>query len=198
MKGLDSIRQIDYSLENLKSKVITPEMEQWNNQRKINRKMRKSEVFRPNTLLIVIDGTDGRPIWADKDADDRRLIYEEDGKAQECKILSKPFEIGDTDIYFTRDGFKGTMALNKDTLLDADVYTQKNSVDIDKLEGSEDDGYYGEIESLVGSKATLKSSNEALRERKLLTPQSISKGKLLMTLGSGTAVGLVLATQLGI
>lgn len=198
MKGLDSLSIPEMDLQRFKSKIKPPHYEDWKQQREIKAKMRKSEVFRPDTLLIVIDGTDGRPIWADKDSDDRRLIFEEDGKAQECKILSKPFEIGDTDIYFTRDGFKGTMALNKDTLLDADVYTQNETLDAENLDKNDDDGYYGEIESLVGSKATLKSSNEALRERKLLTPQSMSTTKTLMILGSGTAVGLVLATQLGI
>lgn len=198
MKGLDKLKGINLSAERFKSKLKSPKYQDWKEQREIKAKMRKSDVFRPDTLLLVIDGTDARPIWTDKDADDRRLLYEEDGKAQECKILSKPLEIGNTDIYFTRDGFKGTMALNKDTLLDADVYTNKKAVEDGKLEKDGDDGYYGEIESLVGSKATLKSSNEALRERKLLTPQSMSTTKTLMILGSGTAVGLVLATQLGI
>lgn len=188
MKYLDSLNLPNMSKESLKSKVITPSMKEWNKQRKIKSKMRKTEVFRPDTLLIVIDGSEGRPVWADKDSDDQRLLFEEDGMAQECKITSKGLKIGSTNVYFTRDGFKGTMAVNKETLLDADVYKPE----------ADGDGFKGDIEELLGSKATLRSSNEALRERKLLKPQKMSRGKILMTLGTGTAVGLVLATQLGI
>lgn len=201
MKGLERIRKLErpnLSFKKFKNKVIPAGYEDWKEQREIERKMRKSEVFRPDTMLIVVDGTDGRVIWADKEADDRRLLYEEDGNAQECKITSKPLEIGSTDVYFTRDGFKGTMALNKDTLLDADVYSKPEElIEANELKNN-DENWKGEIESLVGSKATLKSSNEALRERKLLTPQKMSKGQLLMTLGSGTALGLIIATQVGI
>lgn len=137
-------------------------------------------------LLIVVDGSNGRVIRAEKDGDDQALTYEENGKPMECKITSKPLNVEETEMYFTKDGYLGTMALNKDTLLDADIYDEADEIDGEA-------GYTGDIESLVGSKATLRKSNEAKRLRQLLTPQKMDRQKLLLTLGAGAGIGFVVA-----
>lgn len=142
--------------------------------------------------LLILEGTSGRLHDTNKFADDKKLEFEEDGKTQEVKITSKPHIIDNEEWYFTRDGFKGTQALHKETLLSADVYQP------DKEESeNEDKGWSGEIEQLKGSKATLKESNRAIRLRKLLKPQGMDKQTLLLTLGSGAFLGFVIAQQMG-
>lgn len=151
----------------------------------------KNKTSSSNTVnLMILEGASGRHHKVDKYADDKKLEYTEDGNDQECKISSKPIIIDGEEWYFTRDGFKGTMALNEDTLLSADVYQPSE-------EGEEDDGWSGDIEQLKGSKATLKESNRAIRLRKLLKPQGMDKQTLLLTLGSGAFLGFIIAQQMG-
>lgn len=164
----------------------------------------RPEVMDDEVMLIVVDGADARVIWPEKESDDRRLMYKEDGEDMECKITSKPIIVDDTHLYFTRDGFKGTMALNKHTLLDSDAYSKIEDIQaismtdeqgeslITEEDSTED--WIGQIESLAGSKATLETSNRALRERALLKPQKMSKTQLLLAVGTGVGVGLIIGT----
>lgn len=142
--------------------------------------------------LMILEGASARIYEVDKFGDDKKLEYEEDGSSQECKITSKPIIVDDEEWYFTRDGFKGTMALNDDTLLSADVYqpSEKGSED-------DDDGWSGDIEELKGSKATLKESNRGIRMRKLLKPEGMDKQTLLLAMGTGAFVGFMISKQMG-
>lgn len=162
-------------------------------------------------FLILIDGQDTTPIEVDKHGDDMVLEYED----KYCAITSKPLLIDGNQFYFSRDGFLGTMALNKDTLLAGDLYQQslenrerkiskdidftKLPYDIEKLKIDETDDYYvvdnsdiGDVATLHGSKKTLKEVNKAKRLRKLLQPSKMDKKQILMAIGSGIAVGLYL------
>lgn len=176
--------------------------------------------FNPSThdgrvYLIVMDGQDSRPIEVTKHGDDRVLEYED----KICAITSKPLLIDQNQFYFTRDNYLGTIALNKETLLGADVWQKagkgvkrKISKDvnferipfnIDEKKVDEDEDYYyvryedvGDIASLSGSKKTLKDMNKAKRVRKLLKPAKVDKKKLLMAVGSGIALGFYLYPQI--
>lgn len=174
--------------------------------------------------LAILEGSEARDvIEVEKHGDDMVLEY----KDKECAITSKPLRVNGTQLYFTRDGFLGTMPLNKHTLLEGDVYhPSKDSVTIDigddainrteqefieeldlgdddyevndsgELVIDKDDGYTGTVSALHGSKATLKEMNEARRLRKLLQPSGMDNQTLLLALGSGVAVGFIIAQQM--
>lgn len=178
-----------------------------------------------NVYLAILEGGEARDVKeVNKKGDDMVLEYND----KECAITSKPLRINGTELYFTRDGFLGTMPLNKHTLLEGDVYhPSKDSVKIDlgsdavektdnefiqelgledddyeitddnRLVIDKDDGYTGTVSALHGSKATLKEMNEARRLRKLLQPSGMDNQTLLLALGSGAAVGFILAQQMG-
>lgn len=162
-------------------------------------------------FLVIVDGMDTTIKEVDKHGDDMVLEYED----KYCAITSKPLLVGETQMYFTKDGFLGTMALNRDTLLGGDVFQQQSEdvirkiskdVDTDKIPidiGSvavkEDDDYYyvknddmGDVTALYGSKKTLKDVNKAKRLRKLLKPSKMDKKQLLMAIGTGVALGFYL------
>lgn len=126
--------------------------------------------------LIHVDGQFTEYSRVREVGDDNALVYQRDGVEHECTITSHPLIINGTKLYFTRDGFKGTMALNEDTLLASDIYDPDNE----------------EISSLKGSKATQRQSNKGQRARKLLSPQGMPKDQLLLALGAGAAIGIMI------
>lgn len=130
--------------------------------------------------LIRVDGSDLKPIQVKKDGDMRKLEYDD----KTCAITSKPLYLNGREIYFTRDGFKGTMAINKDTLLDTDVY---------KLKDNNDNGYNGDIDSLKGSKRVLKELNKGTRLLKLLKDNSLPLHLMMAYVGVGVAIGIIVA-----
>ena len=169
--------------------------------------------------LVTVDGQSTRVKEVEKDGDDMILSYSD----KHCCITSKPLLIEDNQFYFTKDGFVGTMALNEDTLLDADVYDPSEDIyeryipvtdvewekndDIDLTEistverGGKD--FYkieteeeGDIAMLNGSKKTLAEVHKAKILRKLLKPSTADRTKLLMALGSGVAGGYMLYPRL--
>lgn len=184
-------------------------------------KLKKSETsfnptkdkFSDRVYVIKLDGQDSEVYEAKKFGDDLVLEYND----VECAITSKPILIEGNQFYFTKDGFIGTMALNKDTLLSGDVYqpslerkTRKISKDVDfnklgiDIENSkkvvnETENYYelensniGDVASLQGSKRTVKEMNKAKRLRKLLKPSGLDKKTLIMAIGTGVAIGMYL------
>lgn len=175
----------------------------------------KKEDHSGRVYLCIVDGMDTTVKEVEKSGDDMVLQYED----KYCAITSKPLLIEGNQLYFTKHGFVGTMALNKDTLLGGDVFQETNedierriSKDIDLKQipfdvqakaHNEDEEYYyvmnsevGDVASLHGSKKTLKDVNKAKRLRKLLQPSSMDKKQLLMALGSGIAVGFYLYPQI--
>lgn len=171
----------------------------------------EKEDISDRVYLVTLDGLEARPREVEKHGDDMVLEYGD----KACPITSKPIEIEGNQFYFTRDGFLGTMSLNKDTLLSGDVYQpskesyerklSKNinfddyGIEIDDLKKEETEEAYvvesddmGDVAALHGSKKTLKEMNEAKRLRKLLQPSSIDKQKMIMAVASGIAVGFVL------
>lgn len=133
--------------------------------------------------VILVDGQDTQVKQAERRADDRLLVYED----KHCAITSKPLLIEGNRFYFSKHGFKGTMALNEDTMLAADSYQPSKGSDSDKEDGDV---------SLEGSKKTLRELNEATRVRKLLQYDGLDKQTLLLAIGSGVAVGFILAKQM--
>jgi len=145
----------------------------------------KRKDLEPKTYLITIEGNTWRKEKVTQEPDDNCIIVEGD---KECAKTSEPVIDQNGDhYYFTRDGFKGTMALNEDTLLAGDQYKPS------KGNTEEDDGYKGEIESLIGSKKTLKTMNESKRARKLLQPQSVDRTEMLTYIGLGVGAGFMIA-----
>lgn len=163
-------------------------------------------------MLVVIDGDDIEVKKAKKEADDLALTYED----KQCAITSKPLVTDGLQWYFTRPGFLGTMAINKDTLLQGDLYnpsagTYKRKLDAERfseedlkragyveddwrLDDSEDhyvinEDAVGHVESLHGSKATLNEMNKAKRLRKLLQPSSKDMKTILTYVGLGAGIG---------
>lgn len=175
--------------------------------------------YKPDTerkvYLAIVDGEDTDVRIVRKNGDDMVLEYGD----KACAITSKPVLLGNHQLYFTKNGFQGTMALNKDTLLAGDVYQpslEKNyrkisknidfdraGIDVSELKvEEEDDNYYkveqeelGDVATLHGSKATLKEMNKAKRLRKLLKPSSMNKKRLLLAIGAGIAIGLSIAPR---
>lgn len=76
-------------------------------------------------ILVVIDGKHTTTKEVRKEADDMALHF--DGNDKTAAITSEPLLVGNTQFYFTRPGFLGTIALNEDTLLDGDIYKRSNS-----------------------------------------------------------------------
>lgn len=167
-----------------------------------------------HVMLVVLDGDTQEVKKAKKDADDLVLRYED----KHCAITSKPIVTDGIQWYFTKPNFLGTMAINKDTLLSGDLYNPSTSTyerrlskdrfdeaelkryGIEEEDYTEENGEYvikqevvGEVETLHGSKATLKSMNEAKRLRKLLQPSSKDWKTLVMYVGLGA--GLMLGIQ---
>lgn len=169
--------------------------------------------------LVTVQGQDTRVEEVNDDADDMALTTEDKHIAK----TSKPLVIEGNHFYFTKDGFLGTMALNEDTLIGGDVYdptkesyqrqvpveaiNEADYPDIDfkdkEIEEINGKDYYiieagdeGDISLLHGSKKTVAEMNKAKRMRKLLEPQSLDKSKLLMTLGSGVAIGYMVYPQI--
>lgn len=162
-------------------------------------------------FLTIVDGMDSTVKEVTKHGDDMVLEYED----KYCAITSKPLLIEGNQIYLTKNGFIGTMALNRDTLLGGDVFQQSTDAverkiskdvnleliphDIEEISHKEDNEYFyvknseiGDVASLHGSKKTLKDVNKAKRLRKLLQPSSMDRKKLLMAIGSGVAIGFYL------
>lgn len=176
--------------------------------------------FKPDTegkvYLAIVDGQDTEVKKVRKHGDDLVLEYED----KACALTSKPLLIGNHQLYFTKNGFQGTMAINKDTLLSGDVYqpsleehTRKISKDVDFERAGinltdievveETDSYYkiendelGDIATLHGSKKTLKEMNKAKRLRKLLQPSKMNKKRLLLAVGAGIGIGIMLAPRI--
>ena len=171
------------------------------------------------TYLITVEGQDTRVEEVNNHADDMALVTEDKHVAK----TSKPLIIEGNHFYFTKDGFVGTMALNEDTLIGGDVYDPTKEtyerkvpveainegdypdIDFEDKETEEINGisYYvinrddeGDIALLHGSKKTTAEMNKAKRMRALLEPQSLDKSKLLMTLGSGVALGYMVYPQI--
>lgn len=151
---------------------------------------KRKERFNPvehydHVYIVEVTGQDTQVYEATEKSDDMTLEYEKDNEQVECAITSLPMLIGRNHFYYTRDGFKGTMALNEDTLLSSDKY-------IPNKDGG-DDGHNGEISSLEGSKRTLRQQNEAKRMRKLLEPQSLDTSTIMLYLGAGAFIGVILS-----
>lgn len=171
------------------------------------------------TYLITVDGQDTRVREVKEDSEDMAIEYED----QQMAITSKPLLIDGSRFYFTKDGFLGTMALNRDTMLDSDVYIptkdkytryvpvedvswdEYEDIDLEDAEKVEREGeeYYkiettksGDVGDLIGSKKTIKTMNEAKRLRKLLKTNNTDRQKLLMTLAAGAGAGYMLYPQL--
>jgi len=170
-----------------------------------------NEDHKGRTFIAVIHGTDSTVFEAEERADD--MILEYDGK--HCAITSKPLMIEGNRLYFTKNGFVGTMAYNKDTLLSGDLYqpskgsrkrTISKDINLDEYDldinskglKETDDGYeikadaLGDVEALQGSKATLKEMNKAQRLRKLLKPSKVDRQKIILAVVAGIGVGFVL------
>ena len=149
------------------------------------------------TYLVTIEGEDMNAQKVKRDAENQRLLWSTEDGEYECKITSDPIVIDNTHLYFTRAGFLGTMALHKDTLLDSDKYSApETALDDDADEEDKAQGWEGEVE-LSGSKETLRTSNEALLEQKLLKPSSMDKTKMIGLIAAGAIIGFVVATQYG-
>lgn len=171
----------------------------------------KKDEHSGRTYLVTLTGMDTR-VSEVKEFEDDLLL--EDGD-KHIAITSKPLIIEGNRFYYTKPGFQGTMALNKDTLLAGDVYQPSKSnyerkiskdINIEKLDfnpeekaSREDEEFYyidsknmGDVASLHGSKATLKEMNKAKRLRKLLKPSKVDKTKLIMAVIAGISVGFVL------
>ena len=140
-----------------------------------------------DTYLIRVDGSELKPIKVEKNGDMRKLTYKDDSSSKTCAITSKPLYLNGREFYFTRHGYKGTMAINKDTLLDTDAYRLKD--------GSEerDNGFDGDIEELKGSKEVLHEMNKGTRLKKLLQKQDIPVSRMLAYIGAGAGIGLFIA-----
>lgn len=143
-----------------------------------------------NRVLLKVNGQYLEP-YDDKSIEfdmDRSCITIEGDK--ECTISTKPLIRDNEHIYFTRDGLKCTMALNKDTLLSADAYKPPSEIeDLTDVEKN----LKGQIEDLTGSKKKLKDMNEAKRASKLLEPQSVDKSMMLAYIGAGVGIGFMIA-----
>lgn len=173
-----------------------------------------------HVMLVVIDGDDTTVKKAKKEADDLALTYED----KQCAITSKPIMTDGLQWYFTRPGFLGTMALNKDTLLHGDLYnpsagTYERKLDLKQFNeedlkgaGLNEDDYIidkdnervtinqeavGTVESLHGSKKTLNEMNKAKRLRKLLQPSSKNAMTLIIYIGLGLGMGYGIAQYMG-
>lgn len=175
----------------------------------------KKDSHEGRVFLAIVDGMDTTVKEVQKHGDDMVLEYED----KYCAITSKPMLIEGNQLYLTKNGFLGTMALNKDTLLGGDVFQQTSDnierkiskdinfnmipFDIEEEAHKQDEDYFyvknenvGDVASLHGSKKTLKDVNKAKRLRKLLKPTSIDRKKLLMAIGSGVALGFYLYPQI--
>lgn len=165
-------------------------------------------------FLCVMDGqVIDEIIEVEKLGDDLVLKYDD----KHCAITSKPLVIRGTQIYFTKHGFTGTIPLNEATLLAGDIYNpdvahevkrkiSKEVVESDKydlgidsseLETGEDGEYYlvtseeiGDVEALIGSKATLKDMSEGKLMRELLNAGGINKKQLILAVGAGVTLGV--------
>lgn len=160
-------------------------------------------------FLVKLDGNDTSVIEVNKKGDD--LMLEWDDKV--CAITSKPLVVGGNHFYFTRDGFLGTMALNKDTLLAGDVFKpskeqikrklpkdidyEDHGINLKEYDFKEHEDHYevsvdsmGDVIALAGSKKTLKEMNKAKRIRKLLEPSGIDRTKALGLIGIGVVIGI--------
>lgn len=179
----------------------------------------KPDVKDDKIFLVYIDGATTEVEQVEKDGDSMTLT---DGD-KHIALTSNPLVINGTQLYFTKNGFKGTMALNRDTLLAGDVYNPSKStvklkkpdnLDIEQVDGLTEDSIIeengkefiqlkkgedmgGDIISLEGSKRTLKRQNEAERLRKILTPQGLDRQTLLMSLGAGASIGFIIANYMG-
>jgi len=161
--------------------------------------------------LVILEGQDTVIKEVKKHGDDMTLEYGD----KVCAITSQPLLVGGSQFYFTKHGFLGTMALNKDTLLAGDVYQPSmdskerkisKDIDLDKLDfdiedkavKEEDDHFVvenselGDVATLHGSKKTLKEMNKAKRIRKLLQPTKMDKKMIIAYIGLGTAIGMYL------
>lgn len=149
-----------------------------------NKNFKRLDQRKKDYWLINVDGTELKPINVDKNGDMQKLQYKDDNGKKTCAITSKPMFLKGRELYFTRDGFKGTMAINKDTLLDTDVY---------KLVDKDDDGYNGDITSLKGSKEVLRELNKGTRLKKLLQQSSFPVHMVMAYIGVGVAIGIIVS-----
>lgn len=172
-------------------------------------------------IVITIQGATTEVHRGQKKAEDMLIEY---GGDKQMGITSRPLVIGGNEIYFTRNGYYGTQAINKDTLLAGDIYKPSkekktfelpvDQVDIEDLDVDDEDyeiiedegqefykiqGNYeiGSVESLMGSKVTLKKMNKGQRIRKLLEPSKLDKQRLILAIGAGVGAGYYLAQYYG-
>jgi len=144
-------------------------------------------------LLVEVDGKDTSTHEAYKVADGMALEYETGVKL--CAITSEPLLVGGTQMYFTKPGYLGTIALNEETLLAGDVFnpsggTTKREIpseaiddhkerinwdmtNVDRVEDLEtnEDGNYLVPTEEIGDVVTLYGSKESLK--------TLTRGKLL-------------------
>lgn len=172
-----------------------------------------------NILVVSIDGSTSEIYRGKKKSEDRLIEY--DGNKQ-MAICSQPLIVGGNQLYFTRAGYYGSQAINKDTLLSGDIYKPstekrifelpKNETDIEQFDDIAEEDYevtqddsgnevykiegnyeIGSVESLMGSKVTLKKMNKGQRIRKLLEPSKMDRQRLILSLCAGAGIGYYLA-----
>lgn len=160
-------------------------------------------VFRDSqTYILTIEGQTGRCSRALRvEYDDRMLYYREGGSWRCVVVASKPITVNGGRVYFTKDGMRCTLALNKYTLLKSDAYTpaqgkadEKHAPEPSELE--EIEGYTDiEITGLEGSKRTLYEATKAKILQKMLREQKIDKKQLVFHLAGGALLGIVIAEK---
>lgn len=115
--------------------------------------------------IAVIDGQDADTYKAVKFGDDRALEY--DSGSKQAIITSKPILIGDSQLYFTRPGYLGTIPINKETLLKGDVFKPSNESKMREIPKDlvDDDENNVELEKLGITKEELQNKDITTNEK---------------------------------